>query len=75
MKATVLSYKNNQLADCLSQNEYLLEFAYLCDNFVKLNKLSIITATMLRRLDLPKERVKPTILRVTAVIEFPHSTR
>ena len=33
-----LRKENNQLADCLTENEFLLQLAYLCDIFAKLNK-------------------------------------
>ena len=36
-----LQQENNQLADCLAQNEFLLKLAYLCDIFAKLNKQNI----------------------------------
>ena len=36
-----LQQKNNDLADCLAENEFLLKLAYLCDIFAKLNKLNI----------------------------------
>ena len=38
---TFLQQKNNNLAECLAENEFLLKFAYLCDIFAKLNKLNI----------------------------------
>ena len=36
-----LQQENNNLADCLSENKFLLKLAYLCDIFAKLNKLNI----------------------------------
>ena len=41
MKATVVSYKNNQLADCWSKNEHPFKFAYLSDIFAKMNKFNV----------------------------------
>jgi len=41
MKAAVVSYKNNQLAGCLAQDEFFLKKGILCNTFVKLNKLNI----------------------------------
>ena len=36
-----LQQEKNQLADYLSENEFLLKLAYLCDIFAKLNKLNL----------------------------------
>ena len=33
----LLQQENNDLADCLAENEFLLKVAYLCDIFPKLN--------------------------------------
>ena len=32
--------ENSQLADCLTENKFLLNLAYLCDTFAKANKLN-----------------------------------
>ena len=36
-----LQQEDNNLADCLAENKFLLKLAYLCDIFTKLNKLNI----------------------------------
>ena len=36
-----LLQENNDLAVYLSENEFLLKLAYLCDAFAKLNKLNV----------------------------------
>jgi len=41
MKATVVSYKNKQLADCWSKNEHPFKFAFLSDIFAKMNKFNV----------------------------------
>jgi len=41
MKAVVVSYKNNQLGDCLAQNEFLFKLACLCDIFILNERNSI----------------------------------
>ena len=35
-----LQQEDNNLADCLAENKFLLKLAYLCDIFTKLNKLN-----------------------------------
>jgi len=38
---TVVSYRYDQLADCLSQNKHSFKFTCLCDIFAKMNELNI----------------------------------